>query len=425
MSNDTPTISYDCTTITSGYPNIGPWYSHGVAESWDVVSVMLFFANASIHIHMCLLIYIKQLCWGWISTPNPLGFSWRPASLANSISTPCGTASAVANPEVAFEAFWFLGFRDAWPPWKQHLYSLWDRLACGKSGYGAHGSPGLLGSSIFTTWIFSALANLDMGAQACHLSAPTPELWIWRGRGAQWGPKPKNQETKKPKGLAVFQRLFLAQAGKSLGAVRFLVFFVSLGWLGVDFHPQHNVAVKYAGFRIVCGARFWWFLRNSMPEIPKPVAQAVNLPKASKHHEGTIKTKEPKAEMPKMLWGYHKNHKNHNLGTLASLEPWARGSTKSPQIVVFMVPAQHFWRLGFGFFGFYGTLTVFGSLGQIGGLGPWARGSSKSPQIMVFMIPSQHFAKLGTSALVSLVFMVPSQCFPRDKSKASCGCPRS
>ena len=66
--------------------------------------------------------------------------------------------------------------------------------------------------------------------------------------------------------------------------------------------------------------------------------------------------------------------------------------------MVFMVPSQHFWRLGVGFFGFYGTLTVFGSLGQIGGLGPWARGSSKSPQIMVFMVfmvPSQHIGHLG------------------------------
>ena len=38
---------------------------------------------------------------------------------------------------------------------------------------------------------------------------------------------------------------------------------------------------------------------------------------------------------------------------------------KSPQIMVFMVfmvPSQHFWHLGFGFFGFYGTLMVFRSL---------------------------------------------------------------
>ena len=38
-----------------------------------------------------------------------------------------------------------------------------------------------------------------------------------------------------------------------------------------------------------------------MPEFPKPVAHAVNLPKASKHHEGTIKINEPKAEMQKVL----------------------------------------------------------------------------------------------------------------------------
>ena len=66
----------------------------------------------------------------------------------------------------------------------------------------------------------------------------------------------KINKTKKPKGLAVLRRLFLAQAGKSLGAVRFVVFFVSLGWLGVDFHPRHNFAVKYVGLRIVCGAGF-------------------------------------------------------------------------------------------------------------------------------------------------------------------------
>ena len=40
-----------------------------------------------------------------------------------------------------------------------------------------------------------------------------------------------------------------------------------------------------------------------MPEFPKPVAQAVNLPKASKHHEGTIKPMNPKPRCKKCCEG--------------------------------------------------------------------------------------------------------------------------